>query len=130
MSQIGTLPLVLDVKTLFFIINKGLQGNVCGQEFLDIILMAAAFDQKVVVLFEGEGVNALLKNQQPECLNLKNMMPVLDTLPVYDINDVIVEKESMEVYGLTENELAIKAAVVSRSDIKKQLRSADHLFGF
>jgi Uncharacterized protein involved in the oxidation of intracellular sulfur len=60
----------------------------------------------------------------------KNMMPVLDTLPVYDINDVIVEKESMEVYGLTENELAIKAAVVSRSDIKKQLRSADHLFGF
>ena len=88
---------MLDVKTLFFIINKGLQGSVCGQEFLDIILMAAAFDQKVVVLFEGDGVNALLKNQQPECLNLKNMMPVLDTLPVYDINDVIVEIQKKKI---------------------------------
>lgn len=130
MNQIATLPLVPKVKTLFFIINKGLHGSVCGQEFLDIALMAAAFDQKVVMLFEGEGVNALVRNQQPNCIDLKNIMPILNTLPIYEINDVLVEKESMDAWGLVEDQLAIGITLASRDDIKKKLNSADHLFSF
>lgn len=118
------------MKTLFFIINKSLQGNVCGQEFLDMALMAAAFDQKVVLLFEGEGVNALVKNQCPSGLQLKNIVPVLNALPIYDINDVLVEEESMEMWGLVEDELEISVDALSRKAIKEQLNLADHVFSF
>ncbi|MDF1689095.1 MAG: sulfurtransferase complex subunit TusC [Cycloclasticus sp.] len=118
------------MKTLFFIINKSLQGNVCGQEFLDMALMAAAFDQKVVLLFEGEGVNALVKNQCPEGVGLKNILPILNALPIYDINDVWVEKESMEVWGLVEEKLEISVKSISREVIKKQINAADHVFSF
>jgi len=121
---------VLEVKTLFFIINKGLQGSVCGQEFLDIALMAAAFDQKVVMLFEDEGVNALVKNQYPESMGLKNIAPILNALPIYDINNVLVEKESMDAWGLVVGQLAIEVTSVSRRDIKRQINSADHVFSF
>ena len=121
---------MLEVKTLFFIINKGLQGSVCGQEFLDVALMAAAFDQKVVMLFEDEGVNALVKNQHPERIGLKNIAPILNALPIYDINDVLVEKESLDAWGLNEEQLDIGVTLVSRREIKKQLNSADHVFSF
>jgi len=118
------------VKTLFFIVNKSLQGNVCGQEFLDMALMAAAFDQKVVLLFEGEGVNALVKNQCPDSMELKNIVPVLNALPIYDINDVLVEEESMDVWGLVEEEFEISVNALSRKAIKEQLNLADHVFSF
>lgn len=92
--------------------------------------MAAAFDQKVVMLFEDEGVNALVKNQRPERIGLKNITPILNALPIYDINDVLVEKESLDAWGLGEEQLEIGVTLVSRRDIKKQLNSADHVFSF
>jgi len=57
------------IKHLVFIIDKPLHGNVKAQEFLDSILMAAAFDQRVDVVFVGDGVFAMLDNQQPEKLD-------------------------------------------------------------
>ncbi len=118
------------MKTLFFIIDKALHGNVCAQEFLDIALMAAAFDQKVVLLFEADGVNALLKNQQAEALELKNITPILNALELYDIKEVLVEKESMQAWGLVERQLAIAVKVVSRCEIQRQINLADHSFSF
>lgn len=130
MTQTAILPLALKMKTLFFIIDKALHGNVCAQEFLDIALMAAAFDQKVVLLFEADGVNALLKNQQAEALELKNITPILNALELYDIKEVLVEKESMQAWGLVERQLAIAVKVVSRCEIQRQINLADHSFSF
>ena len=118
------------MKTLFFIIDKAMHGNVCAQEFFDIALMAAAFDQKVVLLFEADGVDALVKNQQPEALQLKNITPILNALEIYDIKEVLVEKESMEACGLAERQLAIAVKVESRCEIQRQINSADHIFSF
>ena len=99
-----------------------------GHEFLDMALMAAAFDQKVVILFEGEAVNALVKNQQPENIALKNMTPILKALPLYDINDVFVEKESMDQWGLVKEQLTIETTLVSRHEMVEQLNAAHHVF--
>lgn len=124
------LRLVLEMKVLFFIIDKPLHGNVCAQEFIDIALMAAAFDQRVVVLFEGDGVNALLNNQQPGVLDLKNVSPILNALSIYDINEVWVEEESVEYRELAEEQFVIPVTPVSRAELNKQLNSADVVFSF
>jgi tRNA 2-thiouridine synthesizing protein C len=118
------------VKTIFFIINKPIHGNVCSQEFLDVALMAAAFDQRVTMLFEGVGVNALLKNQQPEALGLKQVSPVLSALSIYNIDEVLVEKESMELWGLAHEQFVIPVKSMSRIELNKQLNSADVVFSF
>lgn len=118
------------MKTVFFVIDKALHGNVQAQEFLDMALMAAAFDQHVVLLFEGEGALALMKNQQPETLGLKNVTPILSALPIYDIKDIWVEKESMERWGMDASQLTIPAVSMPREAVKEQMYLADHVFSF
>jgi len=122
--------LVIKMKTTFFIIDKFIHGNVRAQEFLDIALMAAAFDQRVVLLFEGEGVLALLKGQQVKEMGLKNVTPILSALPIYDINEILVEQESMKRWNIDETRLLIPVKVVAQADIKQQMNSADHVFSF
>ena len=117
-------------KKLVFIIDKPLHGNVRTQEFLDAILMAAAFDQHVVVVFLGDGVYAIKQHQKPNALGMKNSLPTFDTLPVYDINDVFVEQESLRERGLTAEELQISLTALSREQLGEKMVMADHIFSF
>ncbi|MEW5056838.1 MAG: sulfurtransferase complex subunit TusC [Cycloclasticus sp.] len=118
------------MKSIFFIIDKPLHGNIQTQEFIDIALMAAAFDQRVVMLFEGDGVYALLQQQAPEAIGLKNSSSLLKALSLYDINDVFVEAESMRERGLSSEQFVIKVNVCPRAELKQQQETADQLFSF
>jgi tRNA 2-thiouridine synthesizing protein C len=118
------------MKTIVFIVDKPLHGNVCAQEFLDIAMMAAAFDQHVLIVFEGDGVYALMENQQTDMVGLKNVSPVLKALSIYDIDDVSVEKESMEARLVVEEQFVIPVKISPRSDLKERINSADHVFSF
>jgi len=118
------------MKTIFFIIDKPLHGNIQTQEFLDMALMAAAFDQRVIMLFEGDGVYGLLNTQQPDSIGMKNVAPVLSALSIYDINDVFVEKESMDERSLGLDQLVIDVTISPRDELKQQMEAADQLFSF
>lgn len=126
----GIFALEPKVKTIFFIIDKPLHGNIQTQEFLDMALMAAAFDQRVVMLFEGDGVYGLLNKQKPESLGMKNVAPILSALSIYDIKDVFVEKESMDERSLGLDQLAVEVTIRSRDVLKQQMEAADQLFSF
>lgn len=95
-----------------------------------MVLMAAAFGQRVVLLFEGDGVYALMKQQRPEMIGLKDVSPVLKALSVYDINDISVEKESMDARAMVAEQLVIPVKIISRNEIKHQIATADQVFSF
>lgn len=118
------------MKTLVFVIDKPLHGNVRAQEFLDMAMMAAAFDQRVLIVFEGDGAYALMKNQHADVIGLKNMIPVLNALAIYDINDVLIERESMKSRAISEDQLLIPADILSHCDIKSRMNAAGHVFSF
>lgn len=117
-------------KQLVFIIDKPLHGNVKAQEFLDAILMAAAFDQKVAVVFVYDGVFAMLDNQLPEILQMKNVLPLFDALSLYGINDVCVEQEALNERGLSIEQLYATPNLLSREKINQTMLTADHTFSF
>ncbi len=116
------------MKTIFFIIDKPLVCDVRMQEFLDIVLMAAAFDQRVVLVFEGDGIYALMKDQQAEVLDLKDNSLIFKALSIYDINDVAVEKESMQARAIKTDQLLIPVVATPRHELKQRLQSADQVF--
>lgn len=111
-------------------VDKPLHGNIRTQEFIDIALMAAAFEQHVTLVFEGDGVYALLKQQAPELIGLKNASPILKALELYDINDVWVEEESMLTRGVQPEAFEIDVKVMARQNLKQQMLLADQVFSF
>lgn len=98
------------------------------QEFLDIVLMASAFDQRVVLVFEGDGIYALMKDQQAEVLDLKDNSLIFNALSIYDINDISVEKESMQARSISVDQLLIPVITSSRHELKQRLQLADQVF--
>jgi len=118
------------MKTLVFIIDKPLHGNIQTQEFIDMALMAAAFDQRVILLFEDDGVYALLGKQSPDAIGLKNSSPLLKALSIYEINDVWVEQESIIERGLNSEQFVIDVKRCPRVELKREMEAADELFSF
>ena len=117
-------------KQLAFIFRAPVHGNVKAQEFLDMLMMAAAFDQKVSVVFIEDGAYALLKNQLPEAIENKNVSTVMQALAVYDVNDLYIDESSMEQRAISADQLLLAAERLSREQISQKISSADHVFSF
>ncbi len=111
-------------------VDKPLHGNIRTQEFIDVALMAAAFELHVILVFEADGVYALLNKQAPELIGLKNASPILKALELYDINEVWVEEESMLVRGVQAEAFEIGVKVMARKNLKQQMLLADQVFSF
>ncbi|QEA40019.1 sulfurtransferase complex subunit TusC [Pistricoccus aurantiacus] len=83
------------------------QGTSWLREGLDSALVAAAFGQRVSLLFLGDGVLALLPNQTNGPLNQKGTQGLVEMLPLYDIDNVLVDKEALARRGLDEQTLLL-----------------------
>lgn len=91
------------------------------QETLDMVLTAAAFDQQVSMLFCDDGVLQLVRNQEPQALELKNTARILDVLEMYDVRNLYVESESLIARGLAGTDLVLPVRLVPRSGVNALL---------
>lgn len=94
------------MASLLLISRKAPYGNSYARETLDIALAASAFDVKVSLLFMGDGVFQLIKNQNTQASNSKNVEAVLSSFPLYEINDLLVEEASLKERHLSSEDLA------------------------
>jgi sulfur relay protein TusC/DsrF len=74
---------------------------------LEVVLIAATFDQDVSLVFMDDGVYQLKKGQDTKGIGIKNFSPTYRALDGYDIEKLYVERESMEARGLTEADLLV-----------------------
>jgi len=95
------------------------------QEKLDVILTAAAFDQKVALLFLDDGVFQLKKGQQPEKQGLKDTAAIFNALEIYDVNDLYTEVESLQERGLKPGDLSLPVQEFYRKDINELMQQYD-----
>lgn len=113
------------MQRFLFVMRDAPHQGVILQEKLDFILITAAFDQVVSLLFLDDGVFQLKKQQQPESLGLKNITTIFDAMGIYGINDVYVEHESLVERGLQEADLSLPVKVVVRKEIAQLSRQFD-----
>jgi len=106
------------VKKFLYINRRAPHGTVYAQESLETVLIGAAFDQDVSLLFLDDGVYQIKKNQQPDSLEVKNFSKTFRALEGYDVEKVFVEKESLEERGLVEDDLLIDVQVIERNAVK------------
>lgn len=93
------------VKKFMYINRKVPYGTIYALESLEVVLIAAAFEQDISLVFVDDGVYQLMKSQDTAGIGMKNFSPAYSALGDYDVKKVYVESESLEERGLSEGNL-------------------------
>ena len=93
------------VKKFMYMNRKAPYGTIYALESLEVVLIAAAFDQDVSLVFADDGVYQLMKGQNTDDIGMKNFSPTYSALGDYDIKKIYIEKESLEERGLSLEDL-------------------------
>jgi tRNA 2-thiouridine synthesizing protein C len=92
-------------KKFLYINRKAPHGSIYAQESLEVVLIAAAFEQDVALAFVDDGVYQLMQNQDTSGIGSKNFSPTYRALGDYDVTQIYVEQESLELRGLSKEDL-------------------------
>lgn len=118
------------VKKFMFVNRKAPYGTIYALESLEVVLITAAFDQDVSLVFMDDGVYQLKKGQQTKGIEIKNFSPTYRALEGYDIEKLYVEKESLEARGLTEDDLLVDVTVLGRAEMGALMDEQDVVLSF
>lgn len=118
------------VKKFAFINRKAPYGTIYALESLEVVLISAAFDQDVSLVFADDGVYQLKKGQATKAVGMKNFSPTYRALEGYDIEKLFVEKESMEARGLTTDDLIVDVEVLDAAQMAALLGEQDVVLSF
>ncbi len=118
------------VKKFMYVNRKAPYGTIYALESLEVVLIAAAFDQDVSLAFIDDGVYQIAKGQRTKAIDVKNFSPTYRALEGYDIEKLYVSKESLEQRGLTEDDLLVDVQVVSAAEMADLMDQQDVVFSF
>lgn len=113
------------VKRFMYVNRRAPYGTIYALECLEVVLIAAAFDQDVSVVFMDDGVCELKSNQDTTAIGMKNFSKTYRALDDYDVEKIYVEKESLEARGLTADDLVIPVEVVAAQDLREIMAQQD-----
>ena len=105
-------------------------GTVYALESLEVVLIGAAFEQDVSVIFMDDGVFQLTKGQDTAGIGMKNFSPTYRALEMYDVEKLYVSKESLEARGLSEDDLLVDVEVKTAAEIRDLMEEQDVLLTF
>jgi tRNA 2-thiouridine synthesizing protein C len=132
------------VKKCLYLNRKAPYGTIYAWESLEVVLIGAAFDQEVSVMFLDDGVYELVKGQNTSAIGMKNFSPTYRTLGDYEVKNIYVDRDSLEARGLTEDDLVTVAwedidtgeerenivEVVDAARITELMEETDCIFSF
>lgn len=118
------------MKKFMFVNRKAPYGTVYALESLEVVLIAATFDQDVSLVFIDDGVYELVKGQNTKGVGIKNFSPSYRALEGYDVEKLYVERESMESRGLSEKDLLVPVEVLSSAEMAALMAEQDVVLSF
>lgn len=113
------------VKRFMYLNRKAPYGTIYALETLEKVLVAAAFEQDVSVVFVDDGVYQIKKGQNTAGIGMKNFSPTFRALDGYDVEKLYVERESLEARGLSEEDLIVDVEVVGTEQLKELMAAQD-----
>ena len=117
------------VKRFMYVNRRAPHGTIYPHETLEMVLVAAAFDQDVTVVFLDDGVYQIKKEQDTKGIQIKNFTPAFRALDDYGVETLYVEKESLEARGLTADDLLVPVVVVSTEELSENMAQQDVVMG-
>jgi len=133
-----------DIKKFMYLNRRAPYGTIYAWESLEVVLIGAAFDQEVSLMFVDDGVYQLVKGSDTSESDMKNFMPTYRTLGDYGVRHMFVDKASLEARGLTaddlievewedwetEEEVDNIVEVLDADEVKAKMADSDVVFSF
>ena len=113
-----------------FVNRKAPYGTIYALESLEVVLIAATFDQDVSLVFLDDGVYEIVKGQDPSATGIKNHSKTYRALDGYDVEKLYVERESLVARGLTEGDLLVDVEVLGSAEMAALMAEQDVILSF
>lgn len=118
------------VKKFMFVNRRAPHGTVYALEALEVVLISAAFDQDISMVFLDDGVYELVKGQQTKSIEVKNFSPAYRALDDYDVEKLYVDADSLAARGLTADQLLVPVEVLDAAQIAALMDEQDVVISF
>lgn len=118
------------VKKFMFLNRKAPHGTVYALEGLEVVLIAAAFDQDVSMVFTDDGIYQLKKGIDTKGIEVKDFSKTYRALDGYDIEKLYVDQGSLDARGLTEDDLIVDVTVLSVDEMANLMAEQDVVISF
>ena len=117
-------------KRFLYLLRRPPHGSIFAQEGLETVLIGAAFEQRVSLLFLDDGVFVLKRGQSPGAIGLKDFARGFRALPDYDVEHVYVEDRSLAERGLAPDDLIMDVETVSPARAAEIIDAHDVVLSF
>ncbi|MDM8559120.1 sulfurtransferase complex subunit TusC [Candidatus Parabeggiatoa sp. HSG14] len=121
------------VKKFLYVNRKAPYGSIYALESLEVVLIGAAFEQDVSMVFIDDGVYQLKKDQQTSVssgIGMKDFSKTYRALEGYDVEKLYVDKKSMEERGLSVDELVVPVTILDDAQMGELMEQQDVVLSF
>lgn len=117
-------------RSIVFLNRRAPHGSVHAREALEAVLVGAAFDQRVRLVFVDDGVWQLKDGQDTTALGVKDFSRAWRALEMYEPERVVVERASLESRGLAAGDLMIPVEVLDSEQVAALVDASDVVLSF
>jgi tRNA 2-thiouridine synthesizing protein C len=118
------------IKKFMYINRTAPYGTIYALEALEVVLIGAAFEQDVCMVFIDDGIYQLKKDQDTDGIEMKNFSKTYRALEMYDVEKLYVDKESLEERGLTEDDLLVDVEIKTTDELTALMEEQDVVLSF
>lgn len=118
------------VRKFMYVNRRAPYGTIYALESLEVVLIAAAFEQDVSLAFLDDGVYQIKKGQNTDAIGVKNFSPTYRALEGYDVEKLYVEKESLESRGLTADDLIVPVEIMDKDQLAALMEEQEVILSF
>lgn len=123
------------------VVRKAPHGSIYVQEAQEVMLIVAAYEMELSVVFIDDGVFALKSGQDTRELGTKSFMPIFTALIDWEIENVYIDEDSMKNRGMSEEQIItigededteepVKPKIMNTSDIQTLMKAQDTILSF
>ena len=118
------------IKKFLYVNRKAPYGTVYALESLEVVLIGAAFEQDVSMLFVDDGVYEITKGQNTDAIGMKNFSKTYRALEMYDVEKLYVDQRSLDERGLTTDDLLVDVEIMTTEQIQDLMEDNDVVLSF
>lgn len=119
-----------EIKKFMYVNRTAPYGTIYALEALEVVLIGAAFEQDVCMVFIDDGVYQLKNEQDTDGIEMKNFSKTYRALEMYDVEKLYVDKQSLEERGLTEDDLLVDVEIKTTEELTALMEDQDVVLSF